>query len=232
MSNVKETFSTLQDASGAGVTLTKSVAGDSATGKNGETVFNFKDSSGNIQLGNLDSSGNLLVSNTPRDGIKATYSACASGLVAVATPTDIFTISGSSTKTIRITRLGLSATQNTSSVRDVFIIKRSSANSGGTATNPAAVPHDSGSAAATAVVTAYTANPSLGNTVGTIRAMKVDIEATNLVGASDHVELRFGEGPSQCVILRGTAESLCVNLNSITSSNSSFDIYVEWSEES
>src|SRR6185295_897807 len=163
--------------------------------------------------------------------ILTSYAAAVVGLVAAATPTDVFTIYGSGTKTVRIIRVEVSATENTAAIRDVVLIKRSTANTGGTSTSPTRVTYDSSNAAATATVLAYTANPTLGTGVGNIRTAKIDVPATNLVGSTDRIMWTFGDRPSQAVVLRGTSEGLAVNLNSVTSANNSFDISIEWTEE-
>lgn len=166
------------------------------------------------------------------DGQKATYSASILGLVASSTaPTDLFTIYGSATKTIRVTRLAISGTQTTAAVRDVALIKRSSANSGGTSTPLTAVPHDANAAAATATVLAYTANPTLGTTVGSVRAHKLFVGTTAGSGAVDDIIWDFGTRPSQCIVLRGTAQGICINVNGVVSAGSSFDINAEFTEE-
>jgi hypothetical protein len=175
-----------------------------------------------------DTSGNIVV--TPVDGYKSSYSATHNNY----TPgsTDIFTITGSATKTIRVLRVEVSFTQSIYSENDVLLIKRSTANSGGTSAAITAVPHDSSDAAATAIVLAYTANPTLGSTVGTIRAAKVFGQATSEPYAgSSIVSWTFGDRPSQAIVLRGTTQVLAVNLNSTSITGGNFDISVEWTEE-
>jgi hypothetical protein len=108
---------------------------------------------------------------------KATYATTAVAFAYAASGTDIFTITGSATKTIRILRISVTGTQTTGAMRDVLLIKRSAANTGGTSATPTIAPYDSNSSAATAVVRNYTANPSaLGASVGTIRAEKFFLE--------------------------------------------------------
>ncbi len=178
-----------------------------------------------------DSNGRLIVTNAPIDGSKATYSAAFTGSVAANTPTDVFTITGSATKTIRVIRVILSGYQNAASTRDILLIKRSTANSGGTSTSAFAVPHDSSNAAGTATVLAYTVNPSLGVTVGTIRSRKIALLANNNASATDPTVWEFGDGPEQAIVLRGTGQVLAINLNGVTSSNNSFNAVFEWTEE-
>lgn len=164
------------------------------------------------------------------DGVKATYSSVVVGFAAAATPTDVFTIIGSATKTIRVTRIAFIASQTLAAQRDISIIKRSAANTGGTSTVLTNIPHDSTSSAATAVVRSYTANPTgLGAAVGTIRSRKVFVAATG--GNSDEFIVEFGIRNSQGIVLRGVAETLSVNLNSVTSGGNSITISIEWTEE-
>jgi hypothetical protein len=279
-SDLGPVFPTLLDSSLNSSAPTKSVSGDTASGKVGNVGFSFIDSSSNLVLPQLNSASKQQTSvydmngvgilssfgsaasglrvaavlgnssgevdygygnagpgtqrtvSIPSDGTRSSYSAAILGLVVANTPTDVFTIQGSATKTVRITRIGISGTQNTSAIRDIVFIKRSSADSGGTSTTATLVPHDSNNAAATAVVRSYTVNPSsLGTAVGNIRTIKFDLEATNLVGSSDHMEIKFGDNPSQAIVLRGSSEFLCLNLNSVTSSTNSFNFYVEFTEE-
>lgn len=169
------------------------------------------------------------------DGQKLTFSACVTGLVTATTPTDVFTISGSATKTVRITRLGFTGLQTTSALRDIVLLKRSTANVGGTSTTPIAVPYDSLNPAATASVKAYTANPTtLGTLVGNMRSYKYPLDA-NPTGTSavptTPQEWVFGDKGGQAVVLRGVNESFSVNLNGVTSTGDSLDIFVEWTEE-
>lgn len=163
------------------------------------------------------------------DGTKESYSAAIVNSSVASNATDIFTITGSATKTIRVLRIMFTASQSTSAQRDVLFIKRSTANTGGTSTAPARIPHDSDNAAATATVLGYTANPTLGTAVGTVRAMKVFIGSTS--ANSDEFIAEFGTRPSQAIVLRGTSQVLAVNLNSVTSSGGLVSISVEWTEE-
>src|SRR5437879_5608942 len=75
------------------------------------------------------------------DGYKATYRAAITGLAAVTGCTDLFTLTGSATKTIRITRVEFSGTVATAALYlDVQALIRSTANLTGTSTAPTIVP--------------------------------------------------------------------------------------------
>src|SRR5689334_4986236 len=100
------------------------------------------------------------------------YSAGILSLAPAASATDIFTITGSASKTIRVVEIALIGTQTTAGVVGIQLVKRSTANSAGTSSAPTVVPHDSASAAGTATVLAYTANPTTGNLVGVVRATR------------------------------------------------------------
>ena len=173
----------------------------------------------------MDSAGNLLVKNSSVQSYSATFT----NLNPPNSPTDIFTIIGSATKTIKITRVALTANQNTAAQRDILLIKRSAANAGGTSTLASVVPHDSNNAAATAAVRGYTVNPTtLGASVGTLRTKKVFIGSAS--GNSDEFILDFGSRPAQEIVLNGVAQTLSLNLNGATSSGGVFNISVEWTE--
>ena len=164
-----------------------------------------------------------------------TYSSTSVNFTPAATATDVFTLTGSATKNIRIRRIVVDGIKTATSHEVVQVIKRSTANSGGTSTTPAAVPHDSTNAAATAVARAYTANPTLGTAVGTMLAKRVVFKATTpanaqSVGAGNIFDERFGD-TNQAIFLRGTGEVLAVNLNGVTLTGGSITVTIEWSEE-
>jgi hypothetical protein len=178
-----------------------------------------------------DANARLITISTPVDGTKATYCASIIGLAAAATATDIFTITGSATKTIRVTRIKATATQTTGLQQNIVLLKRSTANTGGTSTTPTVVPIDSTNAAGTAVVRAYTVNPTTGTLVGNIRAEKILVPAAGTLVANPGALWDFGARPAQAVVLRGVAEVLAVNLNSTTMTGNNWNIDIEWSEE-
>jgi hypothetical protein len=181
----------------------------------------------------VTASGFLLTESAPVDGLKATYSATSAiGFASATAATDIFTITGSATKTIRILRVGFSAQVTTAGVVNILLIKKSAANSGGTSAAATAVPHDSSDAAATATVLNYTANPTtLGAAVGTVRAARMFIPTSGTDIADFVNEWDFGYLPEKCVVLRGTTQVLSINLNATTVAGGTWTCYVEWTEE-
>lgn len=156
-----------------------------------------------------------------------TYS-CALNVAAAAAATDIATITGSGTTTVFVTRVTVSGVQTTAGLNDVLLVKRSTADTGGTSSAGTAVPHDSSDAAASATVLAYTANPTLGTTVGAIRRNYIPVAGTTSV-VNPIVDYEFGER-GRPVILRGTGQVLAVNLNGATLAGGTFDVNFEWFE--
>jgi len=178
------------------------------------------------------------VATSPEDGWKTTYSASITGLIPGATPQDIFTLTGSATTKTKVTRLEISGLATASTWLEVQLLKRSTANATGTFTSPTRVPLDSGNAAATATVLAYTANAgTAGTLVGAIRNFKMLLPLVTLTATDfptvDRVVLTWGqERPGQCPTLHGITDVFAVNLNGITAITGwTFDINIEWSEE-
>ena len=188
------------------------------------------------QRGDIQLTPNSRVIMVAEDGAKSTYSTAIQGLAASTAATDIFTITGSATKTVRIIKVGFSGIQTSGTIQDVLLIKRSAANTGGISSTPTIVPYDSNSAVATAVVRAYTVNPAmLGTAIGTVKAAKVLVNQSS-GGPSGptsppDVIWVFGQGPTQALVLRGVAQQLVINYNGQTSAGSSLDMFIEWTEE-
>ena len=166
----------------------------------------------------------------PTAAAPATYSASIVGLATAVTATDIFTITGSATKTVRVSRIMVNGVQTTAAQVNVLIVKRSTANSAGTSTAPTAVSYDTTNAAATATVLAYTANPTLGTAVGTASASRAFIPGAATASDAQGLEIVSGDVGQQMMTLRGTAQVLAVNLNATTVAGSAINVTIEWTE--
>ena len=68
MSDIRESFPTLEDGTGEGAALSKSLEGDAAATKVGSTAFAFKDSAGNLILPSLTSAGKIPVDTESAGG--------------------------------------------------------------------------------------------------------------------------------------------------------------------
>jgi len=174
------------------------------------------------------------------DSWKSTYTASVTNYIPYANATDVVCISGSATKTIRIYRVHISGTANpantTNTNYDIFLIKRSTLNTGDTPTAVASIPHDSANPAATAAVTRYSSLPVLGTAVGTVRQESLFVSTgskggDNPVQPGSFVDMEFATHPNlQPIVLRGVNESLCLNFNGI-SILANLEIDIMWTEE-
>lgn len=193
----------------------------------------LQDGSGNaITSTTLGAKQILDVNATIADSVKQTYSASAVGFVAALLATDVFVIVGSASKTIKVTRVQIDGTTSAGSGLSINLqlLKRSTANTGGTFVADTAVPHDSTNAAATATVGHYTANPTTGTLVGAVRSSRFDFGSTG--GQTQSEIWDFGSYKNQAVTLRGITQSLALNFNGATITGSIVDITIEWTEES
>lgn len=141
--------------------------------------------------------------------------------------TDILRMPGNASNTVLVTYVMLSCTATTAGVQKVSIIKRSSAGSGGTSSNTTVAPMDSNYSAAVSVPVTYTANPTVGNTVGNIDDVWLGMMAAATAAPNDVYIGNFRQKP---VVLRGTAENLVINLNSVSIAGISCAGSVEWIE--
>lgn len=150
----------------------------------------------------------------------ATYAVTGSGYVAYATPTDLFSISGSATKTVRVFSAVLYGQSTAASVVSLTWLKRKTASTGGTPTTPTPTALDSVDPTPTAVFTLYGSAPSLGSLTGnlwienfltgTLTASPSAFSSQNTInGAAAMAIIAFNKP----ITLRGTAESYCLNFN-------------------
>lgn len=165
------------------------------------------------------------------EGVKATYSVAIFGFTPVATPTDIFQIIGSGSKTVRVLQVSISGICSSGSSVQTLMYKRSTANSGGTVSAQTAIPHDSNSSAATAVVNTYTVNAgSLGTAAQAIRARELPLPVVATPGTA--LVWDFTTRNGQGIVLRGATQGLSLNWNGVAvPGGSSLTIEIEWSEE-
>lgn len=188
--------------------------------------------SGTVTINPLTTTSIINANAIPVDSTKATYSATSAiGFASVATAQDIFTITGSASKTLRILRIGFSATQTTAAAVNVSLLKRSTANTAGTSAAANRVPHDSTDAAASGTVLNYTANPTAGTLVGILRAVRAFIPTASLAAASQYYEFNFADRPEKAPVLRGTSEVLALNLGGVTVAGGAWTCFVTWTEE-
>lgn len=165
------------------------------------------------------------------DGVSKTYSASITGLVVAAAATDFFMITGSATKTIRVTKIEVIGTANGDAVTDITVVKRSTLNEEGTSTTLTSVPHDSSDEPATSVIKAYTADSKkLGTSVGDIISHKLFLSTSKTQPYA--LKMLFGDRASKAIVLRGADQCLCLNYNGNTNAGNAISISVEFIEDS
>lgn len=181
------------------------------------------DADGDLAPVQLDAYGNVRVT---LEGGKPTYSVAFDDLAAANSCTDLVRISGSATKTVFVQEIRLSATATAAKTLDVRLMRRSTANADGTSSAPTVIKHDADTAAGTAVVLIYTANPTVGTGTGIFRSRRYTIAAVDAVctyaetgagtGALHPEEIVFdlrGFNGGQGFRLEGVAQGLTVELD-------------------
>jgi hypothetical protein len=166
-------------------------------------------------------------------GFRPTYRYTAVDLTPVATATDVLVLKGSATKIIRVTRAGILGSATAASIYDLYLTKRTAANTGGTSTAVTPTPSDTTDPAATAVLSLYTANPSALGAGITLEATKVYLP-NNAVPAASGTERQFtfGTRGDKAPILRGVNESVAFNFaGAAVPAGASLYLIIEWTED-
>ena len=187
----------------------------------GATFLNSGIPGGSSSIGTV-----VVAATTP----PATYSATVNGLALAATATDIFTLTGSATKTIRITKVSFNALQTTAAQVAVVLLRRSTANTVGTSTAPTATAYDSTNVAATATALAYTANPTTGTLAGNLFTQRVFVPGAATASDAQGLMLSYGDFGQQGLVLRGIAQVFAVNLAGVSVVGGSANVSIEWNE--
>ena len=175
--------------------------------------------------------GNVVGIST--NGTRATFRYVAQDITPVATATDVLVLTGSATKVIRVTKVEVVGTATTASIYDHYIVKRTTANTGGTSTNVTAAKSDSADDAQTAALALYTANPSAVGTGIAVEAHKTYLSASATPGAAAlPSSYEFGVRNDKAIVLRGTSESLAINFNGqAVPTGASLYLSFEWTED-
>lgn len=153
---------------------------------------------------------------TPLVSTFGAYMAASAPFTPGAAPTDVFSITGSATKTIQVICMGLTAVQTTAGMGAWSMVKRSTANSGGTSALVPGVPTDDAHPAATATVRQYTANPTLGSLIGSVWSGRIAAPAPASAPAGDFERrVLFVESRMRTVTLSGISDVLAWNFGGV-----------------
>lgn len=154
------------------------------------------------------------------------YSAATSGLTPTSSATDIIAIGGKAGRKTYVKHLELvGLTTGTGPVVDVLLFKRSVANTTGHEIDAPFTPHDSDFPAATATVTVYSTNPTVGAAVGIVGATRVVLSTTATF--QDSRAVFDWTGDVAPITLNTSEEQLCVNLNGATLLGPSMRFFVQ-----
>lgn len=173
----------------------------------------------------------------PSDSVAPTYAATSIGLVPAATATDVACLTGNATTITRVQGIRVSGTAGTLVSLPAVIVKRASANTGGTAALTTALPvpyrYDPSNPAPLSTTTAWTANPTIVDTSpGILDAGIVTLNVTTAAGGAPTNFTWFTRAYNEAPVLRSTAQQVCVNLNSISVTSGLLAISFFWTEQS
>lgn len=168
------------------------------------------------------------------DPYRAAYGYSVVGYSTIAAnPTDVFTINGSASKVIRIRQIQISGYATSASSTQLNIIRRSTANTGGTATNPTPGKRDTNDDTATATLSFYSVNPTgLGTSAGTIDGGRLGLVAATGASQIDRMNFQYGWLNEKAPVLRGATDILALNFGGVAmAAGAVLDIAIWWTEE-
>lgn len=168
-----------------------------------------------------------------------TYTATAVGLVPAASATDIFCLNSSATRTVAVRRVTIAGTAGTAVTTPFLLNRNATRDTGGTPAAtlalPVPVPLLQTDSAATATLTAYTANPTVTDSAPALMgSMLVDLPVTTAAGGNVETTRLFGSAVDMfshgITLPKSSTYQLCVNLNAVSVSSGVLTINIEWQE--
>jgi len=184
----------------------------------------------------LDPNNQLLnpIPMADNDPYRAAYGFSVVGYSTIAaSPTDVFTIAGSASKTIRVRQILVSGFATSATSVALNIIRRSAANTGGTSVAQTAGKRDVNDDNATASLLLYSANPSgLGTSAGIIDGGRLGLVAASGVSQIDRINFQYGWLNEKAPVLRGATDLLALNFGGAGwPAGGTLDIAIWWTEE-
>lgn len=218
---------------GGGIACAQVMVGDGVQPNAAPLSVDASSSAAHVTIYRIDGSA-----ATPGDNV-ATYHAATSAFSPPATPTDVFTITGSLLRVVRVLRLGFTSTQSTAGTNDWFLLKRSSPDSSGLGVTVTSIFADRKPGASVLTqVQGWTANPTVGNLVGLIwhAAVYTPLPAETLEDTGDDqvggAIVDFKRYYGEPLILRDNLDTLALNFNGAAlPTGLSVRCWVEWSED-
>lgn len=171
------------------------------------------------------------------EGRKTTYRMAVKSFTPVASATSpTFSIQGSASKTVRITRIVVTTSCLTGTATpfksDLVLQKFSALTGGTTGSTPTGTLMDSGNAAQTAICLQYSAVPTTATAIGGLTAAELIqmISATATANGITRNEFTFGDKNGQACVLRGTAQFLGITINPL-GTTPLMSVTIEWAED-
>lgn len=157
----------------------------------------------------------------------------ASNVALAASATDVFDIFGAVGVTTVVTRITTHGIATSANQADVLVLRRTTANSGGSRTVMTAVPSDlSIRTPALSIPGVYTANPTVGTLLGAVGRAYIPLATASTGGDTSH-DWNFMSPPpfqGRGIFLSGPTQGLVLNLNGVSINGGALSIEVEWYE--
>lgn len=164
--------------------------------------------------------------------LKATFTACNPQYTVPATPNDMVTFFGSGSKITKILRIELLTEQTTAGTNLIYLYRRTGTPTG-SANTVTAFQHDTSSAAATATMSYYTTDPTVG--AGTTKFL--DGWDTQAPAAGSNIQPNWREVFNAStmgapIVLRSASEGIAFNFNDVAlPAGFKIQARITWTEE-
>jgi len=146
------------------------------------------------------------------DGLKNSFSYSSTDITPVATATDVVTLVGSASTTLRVKKVCIEGSATGPATYDTYLWKRTTLDLTGTATQPSAVAHDSGQSPSLGTVNLYSANPGTLGTGIQLRGTHLYLGQIATSPTSSTIRCwQFGDAGEESLVLRGVNQSLAIN---------------------
>jgi hypothetical protein len=164
-------------------------------------------------------------------GFRPTYRYVAADYTPPTTSTDALVLAGASGKVIRVVKISVGGTATAASIYDLYLYKRTAANTGGTATNPNGISADSADPAASGVLSLYSVAPTVG-TGSLFEGARVYLSAGSApANAGALKEYVWGNHNDKAPTIR-SGEYFAIGFNGQTvPAGASLYISIEWTED-
>lgn len=143
---------------------------------------------------------------------------------------DIIQIAGANLKIIKIRTILIGGTAAAARQQTVGVVRRSSADTGGTPVNLVPRAADSTDAAASAVATFFSAAPTIGTGVGILDANSFALVVSG--GLQDRAIFNYEQLTAKAPTLNNSSDFICINLTGVaTIATDKIDFSIWWTEQ-